>query len=956
MEKNETSEKKGIESKMSLEDLYSNKSSNLQNNINEENSNEENINFNENEKEFEMNDNLLNISINSPKEEIIEFETESIETISIKKFRSLLGVLGIKATNFIIERLYQTLIRISSKKYEHISSNLTDKNFQNYISILNNSAIHNEIFYTFFDISNKGFITKNDFISVAENMIKTICEFSHKNANSYKENVVNFFENKILGKNNQRQSINKDEFMNMIENNEIDFYEIMNFHKYKYVEKDKKNEINKDLLYSIKFLKNIIKQKEDIETNLTIVTDNFLDNADITKEEKLQSENSINLSNVSSFIDNNSKSNNNNKYDNLLNSNTSSNPKLEKNNESYSLNTNKTSFLICPKITNDTKIKSPQERLNNKPNFSDDEIDEISSDSHSIYSKEEADINYDFVKEINDINIKDIKNIKKNKIKTNKNINLNELQKKKFFFLKPFKPKENKALEDELKKNNIDINDSLILLKKNNFLNYLENLENQIKENNTESKINNEKEISNIGKDMLSNNIILNKPLKEKENFEKQKNYFNDLNNQNMELLLVITLGIQKCISSLDNYDLLDKNIINDLIGQEIKVKTSRKNRNSLFPTKIEKKSNINNNSNALELISNYPFKKNKYIFEQKNSFNYTFYKIEKKEENLVTLNKAEIVEYAPEIFCNIRYTLGEITNKNFLKSFNIENLISNIFFGKINNLSELLTINNNNFPEFIMFSPDTKYIVKCINSNEFEVFQKMLPNYYDYLMNIMYKTIKKNNTENINSVLSSTLCSSNFNQLNNLNIESKNTFLEIIYGLYSISFLDKIKYFVIKKNIFFSLNNLSISKRYDLKGCSVDRKSKSKNSYVHKDLDFLENSEKINLSSKISNYICDILEKDTSFLSQNNIINYSFYLGIAELPENFEHENDEGIISTDKNLMYYFGINDIFTEYGKGKIVEHIFKKITKGDSISAVPPDDYKKRFDNFIKICLK
>ena len=53
---------------------------------------------------------------------------------------------------------------------------------------------------------------------------------------------------------------------------------------------------------------------------------------------------------------------------------------------------------------------------------------------------------------------------------------------------------------------------------------------------------------------------------------------------------------------------------------------------------------------------------------------------------------------------------------------------------------------------------------------------------------------------------------------------------------------------------------------------------------------------------------------------------------------------------------MYYFGINDIFTEYGKGKIVEHIFKKITKGDSISAVPPDDYKKRFDNFIKICLK
>ena len=50
---------------------------------------------------------------------------------------------------------------------------------------------------------------------------------------------------------------------------------------------------------------------------------------------------------------------------------------------------------------------------------------------------------------------------------------------------------------------------------------------------------------------------------------------------------------------------------------------------------------------------------------------------------------------------------------------------------------------------------------------------------------------------------------------------------------------------------------------------------------------------------------------------------------------------------------MYYFGINDIFTEYDTGKVVEHIFKKIiTKGNGISAVPPLDYKNRFDDFIK----
>ena len=38
---------------------------------------------------------------------------------------------------------------------------------------------------------------------------------------------------------------------------------------------------------------------------------------------------------------------------------------------------------------------------------------------------------------------------------------------------------------------------------------------------------------------------ILNKPLKEKEIFEKEKNI---MNNNNIELLLIIILGIEKCI------------------------------------------------------------------------------------------------------------------------------------------------------------------------------------------------------------------------------------------------------------------------------------------------------------------------------------------------------------------------------------------------------------------------
>ena len=964
-------EKKESNSKDSLSELYSNESSS--NEKSKEDSNNIKENNKEEEKEIEINKEAINLSIKTEQEEIMEFETSPIETIPIKKFRNLLGVLGIKANNFIIERLYQTLIRVSSKKYEHTSSNLTDKNFLNFLSILNNNKKRKEIFYIFFDISNKGYVTKKDFITVAENMCLTICEFTQKSGNIYKEKINNYFENILLNeeKDKNQKNINKNTFLNLIEKNKINFFDIMN-----YDEKIKeKKEINKDILIEINNLINKIKQKEDIETNLSIVTDNYLDNIEIIKEE--DDNNSINLSNTSSFIDNNNMNNKNNfgfnqinniKFDNLINSNInksfagSSNQKNENISviANNTLNTNKTSFLIFPKILSNIKIKSPQERMNIN---NDDSVEEImSSNSDSI----DDELNYDFlneekndnVNEMDNKNIKNIENIKKNKTKIAKNFiakeSLEKNQKKNFYFLKPFRPKGDKLLEDELKKNNIDINDSLILLKKNNFLNYLNSLEidfNQIKLNTSNT--------TEISKDNISNNnknnlLILNKPLKEKENFDKEKNFEKDLNNFNIELLLAIMLGIEKCISSLGNFDLQDKNVINNIITQDnnTNLKTRTK-RNSIFPIKIEKK----NISTLEEIIPNYPFKKSKYIFEQKNIFNYTFYTVNKKNENILDTNQAEIIEYAPEIFCNIRYNLGEITNKNFLKSFNLENFISNIFLGNINNLSDLININKENYPEFIMFSPDTKYIIKCITQKEFDFFKKILPNYYDFLMDCIYKNFHKNFFDNKNSILSSTLCTSSTNQINNINNDSKISLLEIIYGLYSFSFSDKKIFFVIKKNIFYSINNLLISKRYDLKGCSIDRKANSKFPYVLKDIDFIESSQKINVNSKISNNILEIIENDTLFLSKNNIINYSFYLGIAELSENFiNDENDEGIISNDKSSIYYFGINDIFTEYGKGKAMEHILKKITKGDGISAVPPEDYKNRFDNFIKSCFK
>ena len=45
------------------------------------------------------------------------------------------------------------------------------------------------------------------------------------------------------------------------------------------------------------------------------------------------------------------------------------------------------------------------------------------------------------------------------------------------------------------------------------------------------------------------------------------------------------------------------------------------------------------------------------------------------------------------------------------------------------------------------------------------------------------------------------------------------------------------------------------------------------------------------------------------------------------------------------------FGIIDILTEYSTQKAAEYLFKSVCIGTGISAVPPDDYAKRFIDFI-----
>ena len=128
-----------------------------------------------------------------------------------------------------------------------------------------------------------------------------------------------------------------------------------------------------------------------------------------------------------------------------------------------------------------------------------------------------------------------------------------------------------------------------------------------------------------------------------------------------------------------------------------------------------------------------------------------------------------------------------------------------------------------------------------------------------------------------------------------------------------------------------------------------------------------------------------DEAKRDSKFLSDHNINDYSFLVGVNEQKwykqEQLEKEqfflstkkskensfisNDVrkpfyeqyygGIQSEENDKVYFFGIIDIFTNYGATKKMEYIVKSVSQGTGISCKPPDEYSRRFVHFVETIL-
>ena len=288
---------------------------------------------------------------------------------------------------------------------------------------------------------------------------------------------------------------------------------------------------------------------------------------------------------------------------------------------------------------------------------------------------------------------------------------------------------------------------------------------------------------------------------------------------------------------------------------------------------------------------------------------------------------KVKFTDFAPYVFNTIRMMYG-INSESYVQSLGIENIST--LARKYSTMNQQSSAGKSG--SFFFYTSDQKYMVKTISKSEFDFFLKILSAYFCYLMS------------------------------------NPNSFIVKYFGLHKIECIknDKtinILYFVVMKNLFQKISKLNFI--YDLKGSLYKRITKLENSKEPlKDLNFLENNEKIKLSKKNARKLKNQIQNDVNFLERNNIIDYSLLLGIKyELICNRRGKNNNSyknikkklkpniITSSDGNVKYCLGIIDTLTSFNFKKKSEFVIKRIFQGKEISCIPPKKYAQRFCSFI-----
>jgi len=294
--------------------------------------------------------------------------------------------------------------------------------------------------------------------------------------------------------------------------------------------------------------------------------------------------------------------------------------------------------------------------------------------------------------------------------------------------------------------------------------------------------------------------------------------------------------------------------------------------------------------------------------------------------------------DFAPQVFAELRSVFG-IATVEYLLSLGPERVLTGLLFGRLLCYEQIA--NSGRSGSIFFRSPDGRYFLKTLPTEEDELLRAVLPSYRLHVVRWPASLLTR------------------FCGLHRLTLSCSSSPQRDVL-------------FVVMENMFHS--RLPIHEQYDLKGSTVGRHvavHKQTGTVAGKDLDF---HHRVRIGADRRARLLEQIERDCKWMEAHNICDYSLLLGIhfvdrGEIPLSVVQAESSldidisdwtrrGIRSLAEdghspgNQVYFMGIIDNLTEYNFKKKSEHHFKSLFHDSSqISAIPPTPYRIRFLKYV-----
>eukprot|EP00826_Nyctotherus_ovalis_P042188 TRINITY_DN4312_c0_g1_i5.p1 TRINITY_DN4312_c0_g1~~TRINITY_DN4312_c0_g1_i5.p1 ORF type:complete len:319 (-),score=78.55 TRINITY_DN4312_c0_g1_i5:357-1313(-) len=227
--------------------------------------------------------------------------------------------------------------------------------------------------------------------------------------------------------------------------------------------------------------------------------------------------------------------------------------------------------------------------------------------------------------------------------------------------------------------------------------------------------------------------------------------------------------------------------------------------------------------------------------------------------ENMTKFRNCKFVDYAPQVFHNIR-RIFKIKTHEYARALGPEQLLA-AYKGNFMGFTELASTGKSG--SFFYYSHDSKYVLKTVSKEEFHFLRTILPEYYKHVR------------------------------------DYPNTLIARFYGCHKIIFYksgigrSKNFRFVIMNNVFST--GKRIHSRYDLKGSTAGRQVledpnakmylmiiiDSDATIARKELDLKGEGRKFKLEREQRRFLLEVIKNDSIFFEKNNINDYSLLIGV---------------------------------------------------------------------------